>query len=58
MAVAPSLTTLTAAATPGGGRAVAAAAGGQRGAHEPEFPALTHAAAEMSNVAARFGPDR
>jgi CHAT domain-containing protein len=30
---------------------------GNAQAHEPEFPALTHAAAEMSNVAARFGPD-
>jgi len=55
--IAPSLATLTAAAGPvadGGKRLLLV---GNPRAHEPEFPALTYAAAEMSNVAAHFATD-
>jgi CHAT domain-containing protein/tetratricopeptide (TPR) repeat protein len=54
--IAPSLATLTAAAAPVASGPSRLLLVGNARAHEPEFPALTHAAAEMSNVAARFGP--
>jgi CHAT domain-containing protein len=55
--IAPSLATLTGAAAPVASGPSRLLLVGNARAHEPEFPALTHAAAEMSNVAARFGPD-
>jgi len=56
--IAPSLATLTTAAAPVASGPSRLLLVGNARAHEPEFPALAHAAAEMSNVAARFGPDR
>jgi CHAT domain-containing protein len=55
--IAPSLATLTVAAAPVASGPSRLLLVGNARAHEPEFPALTHAAAEMSNVAARFGSD-
>ena len=55
--IAPSLATLTAAAAPvakGPSRLLLV---GNPRAHEPEFPSLAYAAAEMSNVAAHFERD-
>jgi CHAT domain-containing protein len=55
--IAPSLATLTAAAGPVADGAKRLLLVGNPRAHEPEFPALTYAAAEMSNVAAHFATD-
>ena len=54
--IAPSLATLTAAAAPIAAGPSRLLLVGNPQAHEPDFPALTHAAAEMSNVAAHFQP--
>ena len=54
--IAPSLATLTARAAPvASGRSLLLVGNPQ--AHEPEFPLLTYAAAEMSSVASHFQPD-
>jgi CHAT domain-containing protein/Tfp pilus assembly protein PilF len=55
--IAPSLATLTTEAAPiarGTSRLLLV---GNAAAHEPEFPALAYAAAEMSRVASHFAPD-
>jgi CHAT domain-containing protein len=54
--IAPSLATLTAAAAPIAAGPSRLLLVGNPQAHEPDFPALTHAAAEMSNVASHFQP--
>jgi CHAT domain-containing protein/tetratricopeptide (TPR) repeat protein len=55
--VAPSLATLTTAAPAAPvGRSQLLLVGNPR-PHEPDFPSLRYAAAEMSSVAAHFGPD-
>lgn len=55
--IAPSLATLTAVAAPLAAGSSRLLLLGNPLAHEPEFPALAHAAAEMSNVARHFAPD-
>jgi len=55
--IAPSLATLTAAGAPVAGGSKRLLLVGNPRAHEPEFPSLTYAAAEMSNVAAHFTKD-
>jgi CHAT domain-containing protein/tetratricopeptide (TPR) repeat protein len=55
--IAPSLATLTSpAGSVASGSSRLLLVGNPR-AHEPDFPALAHAAAEMSNIAAHFAPD-
>ena len=56
--IAPSLATLTAPAAPMTAGPPRLLLVGNPRAHEPEFPALRYAAAEMSKVAAHFGPGR
>jgi CHAT domain-containing protein len=56
--VAPSLATLTAPAAPAIAGPPRLLLVGNPHPHEPDFPALTFAAAEMSKVAAHFRPDR
>jgi CHAT domain-containing protein len=55
--IAPSLATLTIAAAPVAGGPSRLLLVGNALAHEPEFPSLAYAAAEMSNVARHFAPD-
>ncbi len=55
--IAPSLATLTAAAAPVATGPARLLLVGNAVAHEPEFPLLAHAAAEMSSVAAHFPAD-
>jgi CHAT domain-containing protein/tetratricopeptide (TPR) repeat protein len=55
--IAPSLATLTIAAAPVAGGPSRLLLVGNALAHEPEFPSLAYAAAEMSNVARHFAPE-